>query len=289
MIRKITALAGAAVAATALSIGGMAVANAATVPLINVTVGSSNGGVAGYYGADDGHSHFRYTQVLVTATPTLENLNGVSSSTLGAVGTELCDENADGGSGYAAQIGLYDNGGKYGVAYDWGDFASNTFDDACIDAGLLNPDIVSAYQLLGNITIHAGDKILVSVYYNPSGRGHHELQFAATDETQTNEHRSATESIPTQSFTEFGDGVVSDASTVTAALNNNLETFGDAVFTCYSCAKALPIAQDDKYYSMGDGGLSQVQYVNTSDQPEISPNSSLTSNAFTVFEGSTTP
>ena len=290
MIRKISALAGAAVAATALSVGGMAVANAATVPLINVTVGSSQGGVAGYYGADDGHTHFRYTQVLVTATPTLNNLNGTGTS-LGAVGTELCDENADGGDGYAAQIGLYWNPGtgKYGIAYAWGDFAANTFDDACIDAGLINPNIASAAQLLGNITIHAGDKILVAVYYNPSGHGHHELQFSATDETQTNEHRSATESIPTQSFTEFGDGVVSDAATVTAALNNNLETFGDAVFTCYSCAKALPIAQDDKYYSMGDGGLSQVQYVNISDQPEISPNSSLVSNAFTVFEGSTTP
>jgi hypothetical protein len=103
-----------------------------------------------------------------------------------------------------------------------------------------------------------------------------------------NEHRCATLSVGAVSFTEFGIGVVSDASTVTAALNNNLETFTGSAVNFYSSAKpAEPLTQTKAYY--GYGGLSQVQYVNSSDQPEISPDGSLTSTAFTVYEGSTTP
>jgi hypothetical protein len=287
MTRKIAL---AAAATVALTLGGAAVANvanAATIPNINVTVGSSAGGVAGYYGADDGHTHWRYVQTVVTASPTLENLNGVSSSTLGAVGATLCNEN----TGQDAQIGLYDNAGVYGVAYDAGT-VSTSYDDPCIDAGLINPNITSAPQLLGHLTggISAGDKILVSIYYDPtsSGFGHHALQFSATDLTKVNEHRSATLTIPAVSFTEYGIGVVSDAATVTAALNNNLEAFSSSDVNFYSATKpAFPISQEKAYY--GYGGLSQVQYVNTSDQPEISPNGSLSGASFTVFEGSTTP
>jgi hypothetical protein len=284
MIRKI-ALAAAAV--TALAIGGAVAANAATIPTINVTVGSSAGGVAGYYGADDGHTHWRYVQTTVVASPTLENLNGVSSSTLGTVGVTLGNEN----TGQDAQIGLYDNAGAYGVAYDYGT-VSTGFDDPVIDAGLINPDILAAPQLLSYLTggIKTGDKILLSIYYNPasSGHGRHELQFSATDLSQVNEHRSATLNEHPISFTEYGIGVVSDAGTVTAALNNSLETFTSSDVNFYSSAKpALPISDEQAYHAYG--GLSQVQYVNTSDQPEISPNSSLSGAGFTVFEGSTTP
>jgi len=273
-------------------------AGAATVPLINVTVGSSSGGVAGYYGADDGHTHWRYVQTIVTASPTLENLNGSTAATTGAVGAELCDENGDVVSGtargVAAQIGLYDVAGKYGVAFDFGDLPADpttpfVYDDPCIDAGLINPAITTAsLQLLNGITIHAGDRLLLSVYYNPAGRFTHQLSFSATDLSQANEHRSRTETIPAQSFTEYGVGVVSDASSVTAALNNNLETFTESDVNFYSSTKAFePISDTAGYY--GYAGLSQVQYVNTSDQPEISPNSSLSGANFTVFEGSTTP
>jgi hypothetical protein len=287
MIRKLALAAATAIAGGALALGGTAVAHAATIPLINVTVGDSAGGVAGYYSADDGHTNWRYVQTTVTASPTLENLNGVSSSTLGAVGTTLCNEN----NGDDTQIGLYDNGGVYGVAYDAGT-VSTSYDDPCIDAGLINPNITSAPQLLGHLTggISAGDKILVSIYYDPtsSGHGKHELQFCATDLTKVNEHRCATLSVGAVDFTEFGIGVVSDASTVTAALNNNLEEFTGSAVNFYSSTKpAEPLTQTKAYY--GYGGLSQVQYVNSSDQPEISPNGSLTSTAFTVYEGSTTP
>ena len=287
MNRKI-ALTATMIAAAAIGIAGTPLAaHAAVIPTINVTVGSSAGGVSGYYGADDGHTHWRYVQTTVTASPTLENLNGVSSTTLGAVGATLCNEN----TGQDAQIGLYDNGGVYGVAYDAGTVSTN-YDDPCIDAGLINPNITSAPQLLGNLTggISAGDKILVSIYYDPasSGGGHHALQFSATDLTKVNEHRSATLYPHAISFTEYGIGVVSDASTVTAALNNNLESFASSDVNFYSSAKpAFPISQGKAYY--GYGGLSLVQYVNSSDQPEISPNGSLSGAAFTVFEGSTTP
>ena len=282
MLKK---LALAAAAAAALAIGGASVAHATAIPLINVSVGSSAGGVSGYYGADDGHTNWRYVQTTVTASPTLENLNGVSSTSLGAVGVTLCNEN----TGVSAQIGLYDNGGKYGVAYDEGTLPT-AFDDPCVDAGLINPDILAAPQLLSSLAggIHAGDKILVSIYYDPSGRHDHALQFSATDLSRVNEHRSATESIHATSFTEYGIGVVSDASSVTAALNNNLETFTASDVNFYSSVKpAFPISQEKSFY--GYAGLSQVQYVNVSDQPEISPNSSLSGASFTVFEGSTTP
>jgi hypothetical protein len=282
MIRKL-ALAGAV--AAALAIGCASVAHAAAIPLINVSVGSSAGGVSGYYGADDGHTNWRYVQTTVTASPTLENLNGVSSSSLGAVGVTLCNEN----TGVSAQIGLYDNGGHFGVAYDEGTLPTS-FDDPCIDAGLINPSILSAPQLLSSLAggIHAGDRILVSIYYDPAGRSHHELQFSATDLSRANEHRSATETISAAAFTEYGIGVVSDAATVTAATNNNLETFSASDVNFYSSTKpAFPISQEKSFY--GYAGLSQVQYVNVSDQPEISPVSSLSGANFTVFEGSTTP
>jgi hypothetical protein len=281
-------LGAAALVAGAAGFAAASGADAATVPLINVTVGSSAGGVAGYYGADDGHTHWRYVQAVVTASATLENLNGVASTSLGAVGVTLGNEN----TGQDAQIGLYDNGGKFGVAYDYGT-VSTTYDDPVIEAGLINPDILAAPQLLGNLTggISVGDRILVSIYYDPTaaGRGgRHVLQFSATDLSKVNEHRSATLSERAISFTEYGIGVVSDASTVTAALNNNLETFTGADVNFYSSSKpAEALSATSAYY--GYGGLSQVQYVNTSAQPEIGPDSSLSGASFTVYEGSTTP
>lgn len=284
MIRKIAL----ATATAALALGGAGiaatVANASTIPLINVTVGSSAGGVAGYYGADDGHTHWRYVQTVVTASPTLENLNGVASTSLGAVGVTLGNEN----TGQAAQIGLYDDNGKYGVAYDEG-YLSTSYNDPIIDAGLINPNITAAPQLLSHTGIHSGDKIEVAIYYDPSGRGFHELQFSATDLSQVNEHRSATLYVHPISFTEYGVGVVSDASTVTGGSINDLEAFTSSVVNFYSATRpALPISETPGYYA-GYGGLSEVQYVNTSDQPEISPNGSLNGSNFTVFEGSTTP
>jgi hypothetical protein len=286
MIRKIAL---AAAASAALAIGGAGIAataaNAATIPLINVTVGSSAGGVAGYYGADDAHSHWKEVQTIVTASPTLQNLNGVSSTTLGAAGVTLGNEN----TGQDAQEGLYDNSGKFGVAYDFGT-VSTSYDDPVIDAGLIDPDILAAPQLLGNIAIHGGDRILLVISYNPvaGSHGRHALTFSATDLSRVNEHRSATLSEHAISFTEYGIGIVSDASTVTGGAINNLETFTDSEVNFYSDSKpAYPISQEKAYY--GYGGLSEVQYVNSSDQPEISPNGHLSGASFPIFEGSTTP
>jgi hypothetical protein len=275
-------------AAAAAVLAFSAAASAATVPLINVAVGASAGGVAGYYGADDGHSHFRYVQTTVVASPTLNNLNGVGTPDLGAAGVELCDEN----TGMAAQIGLYDNGGTFGVVYasPADGTLSSTFDDPCIEGGTIIP-VASAHPLFGANTphaIHAGDRLLLSVYYNPAGHFLHQLQFSVTDLSQVNEHRSVGLSVHAQSFSEYGIGVVSNASSVTAALNNNVDTFTGDVVNCYSCTKpAFPISQEKAFY--GYAGLSQVQFVNVSDQPEMSPSNSLSGSAFTVFEGSTTP
>jgi hypothetical protein len=295
MLRKIrsTALVMATVTALALgAVGAVAgVASASVIPVYNVSVGSSNGGVAGYYWGDDQHTNWRYTQTTVIASPTLNDLNGTTSSTLGAVGTELCNENGGHGNGVAAQIGLYYTGSAYGVAYDFGDFASNSFDDPCIQAGFINPDIESAPQLLSHTVIHTGDRIELAIFYSPAAGAHgrHTLAFGVTDLSQLNEARSHDESVTAQSFTEFGTGVVSDAANVTAALDNNLETYTNSTVNFYSAHTAAKPVGDEGTGFGGIGGLTMAQYVNVSDQPEISPNGSLNGPNFTVYEGSTTP
>lgn len=287
-------IAGAAIAA--LGAGGAAFAanaNAATIPLINVSVGMSTGGVAGYYGADDAHTHYRYVEAVITASPTLTNLNGLGAN-LGAAGVELCDEN----TGWAAQIGVYSTGGgHYGVAFadsaglGGGVLLNNTLDDPCIDGGMVNPSITTAAHFNNsfNNVITTGDKLLVSVYYDPHGFfGNHRVTFAVTDLSKINEHRSINTTVPTQSLGEFGIGVLSDASNVTADLNNLVDTFGTTDVNFYSSkVNAYPIINQKAFY--GYGGLSQVQFVNVSTQPEMSPNSTLTASGFSVFEGSTTP
>jgi hypothetical protein len=282
----------AAIAIGLTALGGSAAlagaAGASTIPLINVQVGTSAGGVTGYYGADDGHTHWRYVQTIVTASPTLNNLNGVGSPNLGAAGVELCDEN----TGQAAQIGLYDNGGTYGVVYasPLDTTLSTAFDDPCIEGGTIVP-VTSAHPIFGAGTPHhinQGDRLLLSVYYNPAGHFLHSLSFAVTDLSQINEHRSVSLLVHSQSFTEYGIGVVSNASAVTADTNNLVETFGSSMINFYSATKpAEPISADTAFY--GYAGLSQVQFVNISTQPEMSPNSSLSGADFSVFEGSTTP
>jgi len=304
----------AAAAIAALGIGGAAFAanaNAGTIPLINIMQGTPGGGnsvsgVSGYYGADDAHTHYRYVETIVTASASLNNLNGFATSAIGAAGTELCDEN----TGHAAQIGLYNAGGKYGVAWAYGTLGANVsggwgiFDDACTEAGLLAPLTatgpipttgVTGGVLLNSIAspIHTGDQILLTIYYNPRGHfGFHSLQFGVTDLSQVNEHRSHTLTIPAESFTEFGIGILSNASAITAPANNLVDTFtNDKVNFYSSTVNAYPITSQKAFY--GYGGLSQVEYINNSSQVLISPNSTLVGSpstaSFSVSEGSTTP
>jgi hypothetical protein len=120
----------AAAGSVAFLVGGMAMAGSAsaqTLPSCATGVrcttdvaapGSlgEDGGVAGYYGADDNHTHYRYVQTTVTATPQLIDLNGPLSSEIypASVGDELCDPN----TGQIAQISLGNINGVYEVAWD---------------------------------------------------------------------------------------------------------------------------------------------------------------------------
>ena len=304
MIRKISVALAAIGAAGALAFGP-SLAHAAVNPPINVMQGSGGGGnsqsgVSGYYGADDGHTHYRFVRTTVTASASLNNLNGVLSTSIGAAGAELCDEN----SGHAAQIGLYYSNGKYGVAWAYGTLNNwAIYDDACVEGGLLAPlsptgpvptPGVTGGVLLNSIAspIRTGDQILLTVYYNPTGHwGLHQLQFGVTDLTQVNEHRSHTLSIPAEEFTEFGIGILSNASVITAPANNLVDTFSSDMVNFYSSTTpAYPIGNQHAFY--GYAGLSQVQFVNSSTQVLISPNNTLAvpgGSSFSVFEGSTTP
>lgn len=301
------ALAAAVMAALAVTGGALAAAAAtgSSVPVYNVSVGSSAGGVAGYYGADDGHTHWRYVQAVVTVSQSLVNLNGSNTSSPKAgEGAELCDENFDNGLGDAAQIGVFwnpDGGpsgtGDYEVRYGFGDFSPapspiDVWDDPCIQGGVIAAGLND--RLLANTVLHVGDKILVSVYYDPaaSGHGEHEIQFSATDESQLNEHRSAVLAERAQSFTEYGIGVVSAPGvTLTAPALNLVGLIGHAAVNFYSSDKpAFPVTSGKPYY--GYGGLTEVQYVNGSGQTLMSPNGSLSVTdgdaSFSVYEGSTT-
>ena len=303
MLRKIVL---ALVASAALAIGAAGVASAATVPLIHVTQGTTPGGdvsasgVSGYYWADDGHTHPRYVQATVTAVPSLNNLNGFGTTAVGAAGATLGNEN----TGDAAQIGVFDVNGTYKVAWAEGSLPNwHVYDDAVIEAGLLAPiSTTTPYLsltpplgvqdglLLNNIVINAGDRLLLSISYSV-GR-HHTDTFSVTDLSRPNEHRSVTTAAPEQAYTEYGIGVLSNAGDLTSPASNFVASFANAATACYSCAKAAPITRGEIGY-YGHEGLSQVDYVNSSTQTLISPDSSLgggVNNAmFSVYEGSTTP
>ena len=124
-----------------------------------------NGGVAGYYGADDNHTHFRFVQTTVTATPQLIDLNGPLSSELypATVGDELCDPN----DGVTAQISLGYWDGKYQVGYYVGHGAPAA--DPCIQDNFVNGSInvFKVGTLLGLNGINAGDKVYLAHLLHP--------------------------------------------------------------------------------------------------------------------------
>ena len=298
---KRTAFAVAALLLGGGALGGVMASDAsaatAAVPVVNV----QTSGEGGYMGADDGHTHYRYTQGQFVAEQSLVNLNGQGADGLAAAGTELCNENTND----AAQIGLLWNPaantgqGGYEVRFDWGTLAGGN-DDNCIQSGFINPNVGDAPQLLAHMTIHTGDQILLGVYYNPTagscapgirdartfGSHGHDLSFQATDLSQVNEHRQFDECVPATSFTEFGTGAVTNDTALTAPALNLLNPVTNAKVNFYSATHpAYPISQQHAFY--GYGGLTEVNFVNTSDQTLLSPNSSLSGSSFSLFEGST--
>jgi hypothetical protein len=260
-------------------------ASAASLPScadsINCTSNTALG-EAGYYGSDDNHTHYRFTETTVTASASLKDLNGLTSAANneGAVGTELCDPN----TGNVAQIGLFWDytTSSYQVAYASGTFSSLTAKDPCIDDGFADPTIESATTLLGNFTISQGDKVYVGVYYSPAK--HHYLEFGACDITQ-DVCRQAQVSTGNQEYWEFGTGALTNNSTLTAPASNLLEAFTGSEVTTYSGKGPVPVSDVAGYGGLG--GLTEAQFDNASSQVVMSPNDSLSGSAFSLFEGST--
>jgi hypothetical protein len=287
-----------AAGSVAILAGGMALAGAtaasAAVPLPSCATGvrcTNNGqgpsaGVAGYYGADDNHTHYRYVQTIVTATPQLVNLNGnYSLNHEGAVGVSLCDPT----TGKAAQMSLgYTVANGYELRWGVGSFGpSNSFaSDPCVMTGFLHPFPFKHGIFTG---INAGDQILLAVYYDPSGHFFHQISFGACDITQGVCRQVWSGTVLSQSFTEFGIGAFSAGNFIEAGAINPLDTFSSSDVTCYSCAGQVAISTVQPVNPFGAGGLYEAQFVNVGSQVQMSPLDSLSGSTFHMWSGSTGP
>jgi len=244
-----------------------------------------DGGVAGYYGADDNHTHYRFVQTTVTATPQLVDLNGPAGSEVApaTVGDELCDPN----DGITAQISLGFWDGKYQVGYYVGKGAKAA--DPCIQDNLINGSInvFRIGTLLGLNGINPGDKVYLGIYYTPSGRHQHQLSFGACDETTGVCRQAYTSSRFQLEFWEVGTGAFTPGELLTGGAVNEFETFSSTDVTCYSCPHMVPISSISPVNSFGAGGLYEARFANSSSQVVMSPNDSLAGDTYDIFNGST--
>jgi hypothetical protein len=252
-------------------------------------------GVAGYYGANDNHTHYRFVSTEVVATPGLVNLNGHDPRTnaviprSGGVGVQLCDPS----TGKAAQMSLSYNGTKngYQLLYAVGFFGpgSTAFgQDPCVQTGFIQFPFPGKSAFFGGIT--AGDTIYLAIYYDPNGgRFHHQISFGACDITQKVCANVWSGTVFSQSFTEFGTGAFSDNNRIQGdvSLLNKVSPFTNNQVTCYSCAGPVNITTVQPVNSFGIGGLYEAQFVNVSGQIQMSPMDSLTNAGFTIYSGST--
>jgi hypothetical protein len=252
-----------------------------------------NGGTAGYYGADDNHTHYRFVQTTVTATPELVDLNGPLSSDLypATVGDELCDPN----DGVIAQIslgyvdGTGGNPGTYEVAYTVGKYPASA--DPCIQNNFqnyttLSENIFKSGSLLFLNGISPNDKVYLGIYYTPSGNHVHQLSFGACDETTGVCRQAYTQSRFQLEFWEFGIGTFVPESVLTGGADNQFETFSSDDVTCYACSAAVPVSSVSPVNSFGAGGLYENQFANSSSQLVLTPKDTLSGDTFSEFNGS---
>jgi hypothetical protein len=246
-----------------------------------------NGGVAGYYGADDNHTHYRFVQTTVTATPQLIDLNGPESSEAypATVGDELCDPN----DGITAQISLGFWDDEYQVGYYVGKGDTGTgISDPCIQDNFVNGSInvFKVGNLLQDIGINAGDKVYLAIYYTPGGRHEHQLSFGACDETTGVCRQAYSNSRFQLEFWEFGIGSFLPLSVLTAGATNEFETFGTDYVTCYTCAHPVEISTVSPVGNLG-GGLYEAEFSNSGSQVVLTPNDTLSGASFNEYNGST--
>lgn len=297
MIRRATTIALAAAGSAAiLALAPALAASAASIPLV-----SNSAGLAGFYGNDDNHTHYRYVQTVVTASQDLVNLNGNASQTgggnrQGGVGVELCDPNDFGQTGdlsgdFAAQIALSWVGpaatGHFEVRYNVGFFMPSA--DPCVQNGFTQFQFQNG-QPLALTGINPGDVLSLAIYYTPGGHHFHQISFGVCDQTNDTCRQAYNTSPVAVNFWEFGIGGFADSVTLTGGPVNQSETFSDNDVTCYSCTHSVPINDVKPVNTLGVGGLTEAQYTNTTGQVELSPLDSLASNSsFTLWEGSTSP
>jgi hypothetical protein len=291
LIRRATtilaAAGSAAILAGGLSLAGASAASAAAPPQCPGTHCSTNSeGLAGYYGADDNHTHYRYVQTETTASGTLIDLNGELAGTTGGVGVELCDPNL----GIAAQLGVAYYAGAFHAAYLVGAFAAA--DDPCVQNGLINGYVFKYGQPLGLNPVTEGDQLALAIWYDPNtgGSHFHQLSFSVCDITAGVCRQAYSGSRFNLNFWEFGIGAAANSQVLTAPADNLLDTFSDNDVTCYTCSRTVPITDVTPVNSFDVGGLTQAQFANISSQITMSPNNSLVSNdTFSVYNGSTSP
>lgn len=270
----------AAVAAAALVTGGLAFAAAlpasASIPQINNT----HVGEAGYYVNDNGQTRIRDVQATTVVQNTFKHLNGDGSEGPGGIGVELCNDNTN----FAAQLGIQwsDSAQQFQIAYNWGTLVdpSASIQDPCAQDGLLNGGV--GIQFPHPIVPNVGDTLKFEIFYQPAGH-HHYFQFKVTDVTQ---NRTEVQQISTapQNLYEAGIGVLTNETHLTGGAVNLLNSFSGTSFNYYTSTHAFNSISVPAHWD-----LEQAQFVNSSSQVTLSPNSSLNpqGTAFSLFEGST--
>jgi hypothetical protein len=281
------------------------------------TEGPVASGTAGYLGANDNHTHYRYVTTDIKNVPELVNLDGGGNT--GAGGVFLCDPNdhAYGAGGWVAETGLLGNTGITGqenTVYYAAGFWKAGAPDPCVTHGLLIPDpnttlcppggkgsvfgigpaafcgsfsdpsvpngYIGSNDLLGNLAIY---------YSWGPGSHHHDISFGYLDVTTGIPQQAYTHKPVDVNLWEFGVGVLNTNQMLTGGAINTLLAFNNDMITCYSCAHPVGIETIQPVNPFNVGGLEEVQSANKSGQVTLGPNNSLSGDNFTVFNGSTSP
>jgi hypothetical protein len=290
--RYILAAAGtAAVLAGGMALASAGAASAGTLPSCAGGVNCTNsiigaGGTAGYYAADDNHTHYRFVSTVTEATPQLFLLNGTVVP--GSTGVSLCDPN----TGQVAQLSLFSPApGAYEIVWAVGHFMTSV-SEPCVQNG--NPFAGLKFKKAGFLLlftgITGGDHLQLQISYAPSGPNKNRLTFSACDIT-SNVCRQAGVSSPTRNFWESGIGAFTGFQFLTAPANNLLDSNSFNQVQCYSCGSAVPITSIAPVNPFNIGGLFEAQLVNFSTQVTMSPNDSLSeaTDGFGIWNGSTSP
>jgi len=295
--RNILATAGSvAILAGGMALAGAGAASAQTLPscLNSINCASNLAGAAGYNGADDSHTHYRYVSTETTAAPGLINLNGgnaVDGSQAGTTGVTLCDEN----TGQVAQLALGyftlapATTPAYHLAYGVGHYQLGAAEPCVQSAGLAKINIFRSGFLLNFTGINGGDKLVLSIAY--TGGRHPSIKFGVFDLTSPSGgvFRSATLNTRPKSFTEFGIGATSRNTQLTAVIPGlGVAAFLGNQVACYSCGSNVPITSVSPVNPFNTGGLYESQLVNISGDPIMSPLDSLavSTDAFGIQNGS---